>query len=65
VTHWRASCRINALLMGDPTRPLCSRVFVQPNSAWRSAYLRVTDWAFDEPHHCLRVHLLWLTLKYL
>ncbi|MFH5773617.1 hypothetical protein ACHFJ0_05145 [Paracoccus sp. NGMCC 1.201697] len=62
--HWHWSCRINACLGGRADEPLCSRVFRQPNSAWRSAYLRTADWAFGEEYHCLHIHLRWLTLKY-
>lgn len=60
MTHWRASCWINCALGGRADEPLCSRVYRQPESRWRTAYLRLMDLAFDEPDHCLRVHVIYL-----
>ena len=56
---WRASCLINRLLFGDRAEPLCSRVYRQPVSRWRSVYLFVADMAFAEYQHCARVHRDW------
>lgn len=58
--HWKWSCRVNALLFGDPFEPLCSRVFRQPASRWRTRYLKAADFCFREVHHCLYIHLDWL-----
>ncbi len=64
-SHWRASCIINAILLGDRTMPLCSRVFAMPPSWWRAHYLRAMDVLFSEEHHCLYIHLRWITAKHL
>jgi len=59
VNHWRASCWINAALLGDPTMPLCARVYRMPPSRFRTAYLRLMDRLF-EPDHCMRVYARFL-----
>ena len=57
--HWRVSCAINARLGGDPTEPLCSRVWRQPASLWRILYCAIMDRAFAEREHCARIHAEW------
>lgn len=57
--HWKWSCRLNTLLGGDPTEPLCSRVYRQPDSVWRTIYFEIMDWRFKEIHHCARIYGEW------
>lgn len=63
--HWEWSCRINYYLCnGRRDEPLCSRVFRQPNSWWRTAYIKSIDRAaiifLRDIHHCLYIHLDWI-----
>lgn len=57
--HWQASCAVNRLLFGDRAEPLCSRVYRQPPSLWRSVYLFAADLTFKEYRHCWRVNRDW------
>lgn len=60
---WTLSCLINAFLGGDVREPLCSRVYRQPPSRWRSAYIRTVDSVtarlWGDWLHCLHVHVRW------
>ena len=64
MTHWQASCICNALLLGDPSEPLCSRVYALPDSRWRTAYLRAMDRAFGEQDHCLKIRVRFLLQRF-
>ncbi|MBD9528962.1 hypothetical protein [Paracoccus sp. PAR01] len=59
MNHWAWSCRLNALLLGDPSEPLCSRVYALPDSCFRTAYLRAMDRIFERDH-CMAIHARWL-----
>lgn len=59
MTHWERSCFCNRLLLGDKSEPVCSRIYRQPPSRWRSAFLRLMNWYFEESDHCHRLHRLW------
>lgn len=60
---WKISCIINFLLGGDIREPLCSRVYRQPPSQWRSVYVHNIDavaaWLWGDWQHCLHVHVRW------
>lgn len=62
--HWHLSCLLNFLLLGRSDEPLCSRVYRQPPSRFRTAYLKSMDRVFDENQHCLRIHAQFLLQKY-
>ena len=57
--HWRASVALNTALCGDRSEPLCSRVYRQPDSLWRSVYLFTADLLFAEYQHCRNIHARW------
>lgn len=59
---WDASTALNRIFMGDCSEPLCSRVYRQRRSAFRTAYLRIMDIVFFEKNHCQRVHRRWITI---
>lgn len=58
--HWKCSCALNALLGGRADEPVCSRVYRQGPSRFRSWFLDRMDRCFDETAHCLRVHAQFL-----
>ena len=61
--HWEWSCRWNARLGGDPTQPLCARVYLWGRSIIRTLYLDAMEMIFFEPHHCERVWRKWCCLQ--
>ncbi|RDW14113.1 hypothetical protein [Paracoccus thiocyanatus] len=56
---WSASVCINRTLGGQQSEPLCSRVYRQPPSLWRSAFMVLMDRLFFEKAHCRNIHLRW------
>lgn len=56
--HWRASSAAGCILICRPV-PVCAIVYGLPDSAFRRAFLRAMDRAF-EPDHCRRV---WITYQ--
>lgn len=54
--HLFLSCLLNTVLLGNPKEPLCSRVYRQPPSPYRTHYLILMDIIFQEQDHCLRIH---------
>lgn len=56
---WAASVRINRILCGNRSEPLCSRVYRQRPSACRTAFMRAMDLLFHECRHCESIHLRW------
>lgn len=57
---WITSVAINRALCGDRTEPLCSRVYRQNPSHWRSAFMRCMNALFRETHHCETIHARWI-----
>ena len=60
---WSVSVCINRGLGGTPSEPLCSRVYRQPPSRWRSAFMALMDRAFAENAHCENIHSRWRDLS--
>lgn len=60
---WTTSVAINRALGGQNSEPLCSRVYRQPPSIWRSAFMVVMDQAFKEPAHCEHIHSRWRNIS--
>ncbi|MDQ7263987.1 hypothetical protein NM680_19510 [Paracoccus sp. PS-1] len=56
---WSASVCINRTLGGQQSEPLCSRVYRQPPSFWRSAFMALMDRVFAERAHCESIHSRW------
>ncbi len=56
---WNISVCINRSLCGGRSEPLCSRVYRQPPSRWRSTFMALMDRAFAETAHCENIHLRW------
>ncbi|REF67173.1 hypothetical protein ATH84_102526 [Paracoccus versutus] len=56
---WSASVCINRTLGGQQSEPLCSRVYRQPPSPWRSAFMALMDCIFSETAHCETIHSRW------
>ncbi len=56
---WRTSVTINRALCGSRGEPLCSRVYRQPPSVWRSAFMRAMNFLFGEATHCEDIHARW------
>jgi hypothetical protein len=56
---WTTSVTINRALGGQDSEPLCSRVYRQPPSLWRSAFMALMDRAFRESAHCRNIHIRW------
>ncbi|MFD2439932.1 hypothetical protein ACFSS8_07315 [Paracoccus kondratievae] len=44
---------------GQRSEPLCSRVYRQPPSLWRSFFMALMDRMFRETAHCENIHLRW------
>ncbi|WP_199260662.1 hypothetical protein [Paracoccus binzhouensis] len=59
---WSTSVRINRILGGQQSEPLCSRVYRQPPSWWRTVFMAAMDRAFAESAHCENVHSRWRNL---
>lgn len=57
---WITSVAINRALCGDRTEPLCSRVYRQNPSPWRSAFMRCMNALFRETRHCETIHARWI-----
>ena len=64
MNHWAWSCHLNAFLLGNPSEPLCSRIYRQPACPPRRAFLRLMDWYFEEDDHCLIQHVRWILLRH-
>lgn len=60
---WSVSVCINRSLGGKPSEPLCSRVYRQPPSRWRSVFMMLMDRAFAESAHCETIHSRWRDLS--
>ena len=58
--HWKRSCALNALLGGRPDEPVCSRIYRQDPSRFRTWFLARMDRCFAENSHCLRIHAQYL-----
>lgn len=56
---WAASLVVNRALCGSASEPLCSRVYRQRPSAWRSAFMFCADLLFGEPYHCAQINRRW------
>ncbi|WP_347267672.1 hypothetical protein [Paracoccus sp. (in: a-proteobacteria)] len=56
---WSVSVCINRVLCGTQSEPLCSRVYRQPPSLWRSLFMAAMDRAFAETAHCEQIHSRW------
>lgn len=56
---WSTSVAINRALGGRHSEPLCSRVYRQPPSLWRSVFMATMDRAFKEVAHCENIHERW------
>lgn len=65
ISWWGTSLACNAVCLGSPQEPLCSRIYRQPDSRARDAYLRAADAVFHESGHCRRVWLTWAVLRLL
>lgn len=59
VFWWNFSTRLNYMLYGSRHEPLCSRVYRQRPSIYRTAYIQAMDILFREKNHCLRVYKIW------
>lgn len=57
--HWRASCVINGLTIGDWECPFCATVYIS-DCCWRGAYLFCADIAFRQYDHCGDVFGRWI-----
>lgn len=55
---WTTSVAINRALGGQNSEPLCSRVYRQPPSIWRSAFMVLMDQALRSAH-CEHIHFRW------
>lgn len=60
---WSTSVRINRALCGDRTEPLCSRVYRQNPSIWRSGFMIAMNLLFRESAHCKGIHDRWTALR--
>ena len=56
---WITSVRINRVLCGNRTEPLCSRVYRQPPSFWRALFMQAMDALFREDGHCESINRRW------
>lgn len=54
--HWMLSSAAGFAITGT-ARPLCSIVYEARDCRARRAFMRATDWLFDERDHCRRVAL--------
>lgn len=61
---WSVSVCINRTLGGRQSEPLCSRVYRQPPSRWRSMFMLTMDRLFREVAHCENIHLRWRDLHH-
>lgn len=58
--HWRASCVLNRVLLGQRDQPVCARVYATKPSRLRAVFLFVMDIAFSEYQHCHHIHRRWM-----
>ncbi|WP_103173793.1 hypothetical protein [Paracoccus sp. SY] len=59
--HWQRSCEINARYFGgDPTQPVCARVYAHPPALWRLIFLGAMVLYFRERGHCRRIWAEWV-----
>lgn len=54
--HWLQSARLNFLLCGHPTEPLCSRAY---RRNWR-LFMFCANLVFAEYRHCRNIHRRWM-----
>lgn len=64
LTHYYKSCFYNYYVFrGFRWEPVCSRVY-RNRSLWfapfRFAFIKLTNYKFNEPAHCERIHLEFL-----
>ncbi len=60
---WSTSVAINRALGARNSEPLCSRVYRQPPSLWRSLFMVTMDRAFKEAAHCENIHSRWRNIS--